>query len=132
MGIGEALACTGDGHDCSISKCCAKEGNKCYRKNARWASCNETCQSNKEWEGPHGHGHWKMTNNHVWDCTDLTITHPTRAPAAPLALVHQSEVSESPPATSPVADPDARVNWIGAHQTPVSISPPATPSVTAA
>jgi len=71
IGREEEHACTWDGQDCRNSRCCAKAGSKCYQRNSLWASCNETCVSNKKWD--HGHRHWTVTNDRVWDCTDLTI-----------------------------------------------------------
>merc|ERR1719210_2736284 len=35
--------CPEDGHDCRFSRCCARRGSKCYKKNDHWFSCNETC-----------------------------------------------------------------------------------------
>lgn len=64
--------CQEDGLDCRYSRCCAREGSRCYVKNSRWASCNETCISYTQWEGSHRHGHWQRTNHPVWDCTDIT------------------------------------------------------------
>jgi len=64
--------CPEDGHDCRYSRCCAREGSRCFVKNERWASCNETCFPFTQWEGAHHHGHWRHTHHPVWDCTDIT------------------------------------------------------------
>jgi len=68
--------CTEDGHDCRYSRCCAREGSRCYLKDEHWASCNETCFQFTKWEGTHGHGHWRHTHHLVWDCTDITAEGP--------------------------------------------------------
>merc|ERR1712087_696167 len=64
--------CSWDGHECSATRCCARQGSRCYVKDARWASCNETCLSFTKWEGSYHHGHWVHTHYPVWDCTDIT------------------------------------------------------------
>merc|ERR1711997_1421575 len=64
--------CQEDGLDCRYSRCCARQGSRCFVKNDRWASCNESCFSHTQWEGAHHHGSWKRTNYPVWDCTDIT------------------------------------------------------------
>merc|ERR1712039_201426 len=64
--------CQEDGLDCRYSRCCARQGSRCYVKDHHWASCNESCFSFTQWEGHHHHGHWKRTNYPVWDCTDIT------------------------------------------------------------
>merc|ERR1712060_42163 len=64
--------CQEDGLDCRYSRCCARQGSRCFVKDDRWASCNESCFSFTQWEGHHRHGHWKRTNFPVWDCTDIT------------------------------------------------------------
>merc|ERR1712038_1465916 len=46
-------ACPTDGLDCRYSRCCARRGSRCFVKNERRASCNETCFSHTQWEGPH-------------------------------------------------------------------------------
>merc|ERR1712099_208483 len=52
--------------------CCARQGSRCYVKDSRWASCNETCLSTTKWEGSYHHGRWVHTHYPVWDCTDIT------------------------------------------------------------
>merc|ERR1740123_492106 len=56
--------CTGNGEDCSSSKCCLTEGSTCYKKNKHWASCNQTCNHNNKWED----GAWVDKGEHIWDC----------------------------------------------------------------
>jgi len=73
--------CSWDGHDCSFSRCCARQGSKCYVKDARWASCNETCLPFSTWQGSYHHGHWVHTSHPVWDCSELTSDVPTHAVA---------------------------------------------------
>merc|ERR1712156_701080 len=73
--------CSWDGHDCSMSRCCARQGSKCYVKDARWASCNETCLPFSAWQGSYHHGHWVHTHHPVWDCSELTSAVPTHAVA---------------------------------------------------
>jgi len=68
----DELGCSWDGHDCGQSRCCARQGSRCYVKDSRWASCNETCLSFTKWEGSYHHGHWVHTHYPVWDCTDIT------------------------------------------------------------
>merc|ERR1712117_685094 len=106
IGRQEASACTWDGQDCRVSRCCTKEGNKCYQKNEKWASCNETCHSNKVWHGHPGHGHWKVTHHRVWDCTDLTIAPQTTA------LPQTTASSSVPAASSAPAAASASANWV--------------------
>jgi len=65
-------SCTADGQDCTSSKCCAKEGSTCYRKNEHWASCNQTCNHNYMWEN----GAWADKGKHIWDCTVLSAEKP--------------------------------------------------------
>lgn len=132
-------SCTYDGEDCRFSRCCAKPGSRCYRKSEKWASCNETCSSHRQWHGHHHHGHWKVTDHHVWDCTDLTVvtslaptSPPSLPPSTPASMTYkiyedktdpELEVHTYPktgdrqafatPAPESVAAPtEARVNWI--------------------
>merc|ERR1712113_1151734 len=37
--------CQEDGLDCRYSRCCARQGSRCYVKDHHWASCNESCFS---------------------------------------------------------------------------------------
>jgi len=96
------FGCSFDGEDCSLSRCCAREGSQCYRKNAWFASCNETCLPFSKWEGHHGHGHWVHSSHQHWDCAVLppvatvSTPHPaadppTTAPAAPLKAQHSGD-----------------------------------------
>lgn len=73
----DAYGCMWDGDDCRSSRCCAKEGSRCFMKSRTWASCNETCHYNVKWgAGLDGYGRWAVTNHRVWDCTDLTVSRP--------------------------------------------------------
>jgi len=85
----DADGCTLDGDDCRSSRCCTKAGSRCYVKNHHWASCNETCQVNRKWQGRvNSRGYWTTTHHHVWDCADITVQ-PTEAAttAAPVVVV---------------------------------------------
>jgi len=74
--------CTWDGDDCRRSRCCAKEGSRCFVKNSRWASCNETCHFNVKWTaGADNRGYWVATTQQHWQCADLTALPVTLAPA---------------------------------------------------
>jgi len=74
--------CTWDGDSCMSSKCCAKEGSRCWVKNRHWASCNETCSHNVKWgAGVDRRGYWAVTHTHVWDCIDLTADGIASTPA---------------------------------------------------
>merc|ERR1719346_900084 len=89
----DAASCTWDGDDCRSSRCCAKAGSRCFVKNHHWASCNETCHSHMKWQGMvDRRGFWRVTNHHVWDCTDITVVR-----AAPVT-------TESPPQTTLVVE----------------------------
>lgn len=71
----DASGCTWDGDDCRSSRCCAKEGSRCFAKSRSWASCNETCHYNVRWEaGIDNRGRWAVTQHPVWDCMDLTVS----------------------------------------------------------
>jgi len=71
----DANQCTWDGDDCRSSRCCAKEGSRCFVKNHHWASCNETCHTHRKWQGyVDRRGHWTVTDYPVWQCADITAT----------------------------------------------------------
>jgi len=97
--------CTWDGDDCRRSRCCAREGSRCFMKNGHWASCNETCHPYTKWEaGVDNRGHWVATYSPVWQCVDLSVPRATSATTAPPPLTSVVEV-EVPPSAAPSAAP---------------------------
>merc|ERR1712117_796489 len=70
--------CQEDGHNCLYSRCCAREGSRCYVKNEHWATCSQTCLKFTRWEGSYPHGHWVHTSYPVWDCADITDDAPDK------------------------------------------------------
>lgn len=95
--------CTLDGDDCRSSRCCAKPGSSCFVKNKHWASCNETCQTNRKWEGHvDRRGHWVTTSHHVWECLDISVARVPQSvaqtTAAPTPIIVEVPASTSAPA----------------------------------
>lgn len=93
--------CTWDGDDCRSSRCCAKPGSSCFVKNKHWASCNETCQTHRRWEGrvDNRRGHWVTTSHSVWECVDISVARlPTTeaVTAAPTPVVVEVPATTSP------------------------------------
>jgi len=112
--------CTWDGDDCRRSRCCAKEGSRCFVKNSRWASCNETCHYNVKWTaGADNRGHWVATTQQHWQCVDLTVS-----PAATAAPATEAPATAAPATAKPATAKPATAN-------PATVSPVATaaPSV---
>merc|ERR1719510_2055053 len=101
----DADRCTWDGDDCRASRCCAKPGSRCFVKNHHWASCNETCYSHMKWEGRvDRRGYWRVTNHHVWDCADITVSRATVAPTqAPPPVIVEVPAPAPPPTSHPSA-----------------------------
>jgi len=91
----DVSGCSFDGEDCSLSRCCARQGSQCYRKNAWFASCNETCLPFSKWEGHHGHGRWVHSSHPHWDCAVL----PAVVPQAILAKEQQVDIPQGIDAT---------------------------------
>merc|ERR1711972_501852 len=125
-----------------MGKCCVQPGSRCYKKSKHWASCNATCSSHMEWEGPRqrfdNSGYWKATHHHVWECDDITrpmqttssptiqssTLAPTSTPAStvykvfedstdPKIKVNTYEGAVASP-TRDVTPTEARINWINA------------------
>ncbi|CAK0837647.1 unnamed protein product [Prorocentrum cordatum] len=63
------LPCTENGASCALSKCCSDPYAKCYKKNAGWSSCNQTCDPNSKWMDDR----WVKTNETVWDCEVISV-----------------------------------------------------------
>jgi len=59
---GKPQECTGDGEDCSETKCCKIGGTQCFRKNKFWSACRASCEP-----GPD----LTSTSNESWECTAL-------------------------------------------------------------
>lgn len=136
--------CTLDGDDCRSSRCCAKAGSRCFVKNHHWASCNETCQINRKWQGSiDRRGHWITTYHPVWECADITVTRVvaevsvTEVPTT-AAPVKEEVVTVTVPAPAPTNPPssysiyeqsdDFKTSRYGAHATQAS-EPAASSSV---
>jgi len=114
--------CTWDGDDCRSSRCCAKEGSRCFAKSRSWASCNETCHHYVRWEaGIDNRGRWAVTQLPVWDCMDLTVsdTHRVVSVAAPVAARTQPPqievVTTQPPQIEEVVTAPASTSRLGTY-----------------
>jgi len=112
--------CSRDGEDCQFSRCCARQGSECYRKDSRWASCNETCLPFTKWEGGYvGHGHWVHTTYPVWDCSVLSVR---PAPEASTQVAHQVATTQPDP-TPRVGDAEAPTQVTQQVATPTQPDP---------
>jgi len=99
QGVVVAAACSNDGDDCRSTGCCVRAGNSCYRKNAHWASCNESCSQHRKWS--HHHHYWHDTAERVWDCAVLTRQ------AAPATQPATAAPTTQPATAALVAQPAA-------------------------
>jgi len=88
----DPVGCSHDGDDCRHTGCCVQAGNRCFRKNSHWASCNETCNPYQKWD--HDRKQWSTEAERVWDCTMIVAqaaqppaVAPTVEPATPATTV---------------------------------------------
>lgn len=58
----EANPCAADGEDCSKSTCCQDSTQQCFRKNAGWASCRQSCSPGLDPNDP---------TEQPWECEPL-------------------------------------------------------------
>jgi len=58
--------CAGSGEQCLEAGCCSDPGLRCFRMNAYWASCNDTCSQRRAWT--ESWGVWVDTHDPEWDC----------------------------------------------------------------
>jgi len=70
--LSAAPTCTKDGANCMETKCCTNPGSFCFKKNANWSSCNQTCNENMLWD-PDTQQFEEQTTK-VWDCHKLSCT----------------------------------------------------------
>jgi hypothetical protein len=58
-----------DGGNCLETACCKDDGMQCYRKNASWGVCKQTCSSSQQGE-----------DGQKWSCETVGLRHPGQPP----------------------------------------------------
>ncbi|CAK0837649.1 unnamed protein product [Prorocentrum cordatum] len=115
------LPCTENGASCALSKCCSDPYAKCYKKNAGWSSCNQTCDPNSKWMDDR----WVKTNETVWDCEVISVGSTdvsTDSDAGNVAATACSQTGQSCEQTMCCSEPGAKCykkndGWSSCNQT---------------